>query len=96
MPNPTDKVVVSSEAQFIQTPVLCGDVILPMKAILPPGTDRPVAFLAGVPVAPLVERVVGAQTVREVLGLWSKVQPPQFGATLLQWAIQHAVIVRVD
>jgi hypothetical protein len=89
-------VVVSSETRFVQAPALCGNVIRPIKAILPPRSDRPVAFYGDLLVAPLVERIVGFQTVREVLSSWSTVQPPERAATLLQWAIQNAIIVRVD
>jgi flavin-dependent dehydrogenase len=96
MPSLTDKVVVSSGMQFVQIPALRGAVIRPVKAILPPGCDRPVAFLAEVLIAPLVERIVGFQTVRGVLDSWSTVQPPQLAAALFQWAIQHGVLVRVD
>jgi flavin-dependent dehydrogenase len=94
--NLTDKVVVSCESQFVQIPVLCGDLIQAVKAILPPGSDKPVAFLADVPIAPLVERIAEPQTAREVLALWSETQPPQLAARLLQWAMRNAVIVRAD
>lgn len=96
MPILTDRVSVSPNTQFVYTPALCGDLIRPVKAILPPDSDTPIVFLADVPIAHLIERIVGVQTVQEVLDFWSRVQEPQFAARLLQWTIQHSVIVRVE
>jgi flavin-dependent dehydrogenase len=93
-PKLTDKVVLSSETKFVRTPALCRDLIRPVQAILPPGSDRPVAFLGGVLIAPLVKRISGEQTVREVLDCWSTVSSPQLASNMLFWTVQHAVLVR--
>jgi flavin-dependent dehydrogenase len=92
LPHLTDRVAVSKAISIVQTPALCGDLIRPVKAILAQGSGRPVAFLDGAPIAHLVERVDGAQTVQQVLNSWCQVQPRPIATRLLIWAIEHSVL----
>jgi hypothetical protein len=89
-----DRVVVSPEARFVHVPALCGDLIRPVRAVVPPGSGRPAAFVGDIPVALLIEPLVGVWSVGEILKAWSPIHGPRQAASLLLWAMQEGVIVR--
>jgi flavin-dependent dehydrogenase len=95
LPAPTDRVSVSPRASVVREPALCGDLIRFMPAVIASDSDRPVAFVGGVPIAALVEGVVGSPSVREVLTAWSRLHPPALAARLFLWVLRTGVLVRV-
>ena len=51
------RLVRSAAVRFVSAPVIRGDFVRTERAVVHPNLDRPVAFLGGVPVAPLLDRL---------------------------------------
>ncbi len=70
-PLPNDRALrLAAAARIVYTPVLSGDRIRRMQALDHPRLARPVAFLGGVALAPLMRQVSDGRTAGELARCW--------------------------
>jgi hypothetical protein len=62
---------LSSAATIVDTPVLAGDVIRRVPAVHHPAFVRPVAFLGGITLAPLLSGLPPVGSARELVSDWA-------------------------
>jgi flavin-dependent dehydrogenase len=87
---------LSAAAALVVTPCVTGDLIATRRALVHPGLDRPVAFLDGVEIAPLLNAIPAAATLNDLTALWSRElprSPAGQAAALADWLIRHGILV---
>ncbi len=93
-PPALDEMVRLCEAtRIIQTPVMQDTYVVYHPALTHPALDRPVAFLHGVALAPLLYAVNPGQRVRDILALWSQDLPRSRAVEILQWLWTKGILV---
>lgn len=77
------------------TPCVIGDRVERRPAIVHPALERPVAFLGGHDLVPLVDAASAAPTLRAAIDLWcaAGIEPPTAEA-VARWLAEHGVIER--
>jgi hypothetical protein len=83
---------LSSSLQFVRVPCVVGDVIEPRLAVAHPALGRPLAFLAGVELAPLLRTVPLAQSLGHLVALWTSHLPPDVAARLVGWLVVRGLL----
>ncbi len=87
------RVRISDQARLVEEPRVVGDEIRPGAALAHPALDRPVAFVGGVEVVPLLAVVPRGGDVASVLALWSgRVTPPEAHRTV-DWLLRNRILV---
>jgi hypothetical protein len=86
------QVRLTPSVRFVQVPCVVGDVIEPRLAVTHPALSRPLAFLAGVEIAPLLRVVPLAQNLGHLFILWSSRVAPEVSARLIDWLLVHGVL----
>ena len=89
-----DTIAVSEATSITQTPVIQDAYITYHPALTHPALDRPVAFVQGAPVVPLLRFVGQGRSVRELLDRWSQEMPVSRAGDMLQWLWTRGVLVR--
>lgn len=87
---------LSAEATLAETPCVTGDLITTRPALVHPHLERPVAFLDGVEIAPLLEAIPPGATLDELTACWSRRLPqssPRQAAALAGWLLRHEILV---
>ncbi len=97
LPQPRDtRLRLSAEAALVATPCVTGDLIATRPALVHPRLERPVAFLDGIEIAPLLAAIPPEVTLEELTARWSQrlpqAPPPQVAA-LAGWLIRHEILV---
>jgi hypothetical protein len=77
------------------TACLIGDTIGRRPALHAPGLDRPVAFLDGRPVAPLLDRLGTAPTLADAVEHWDLSWPGR-GQQVADWLHRHDLLEIAD
>ncbi|HEV7403436.1 MAG TPA: FAD-dependent monooxygenase [Chthoniobacteraceae bacterium] len=91
-PSLGSRVRLSSGVQFIETPVLKGDLIGPAPAFSHPSLSTPVAYLAGVETVPLLTGIRRGETLAALLEQWREI-PPDLAREILHWLWAREIIV---
>lgn len=84
-----------SAAVLRPTACLIGDTIGRRPALHAPGLDRPVAFLDGRPVAPLLDRLGTAPTLADAVEHWDRSWPGR-GQQVADWLHRHDLLEIAD
>ena len=87
------KVRLSAQAKVVTEPLLKGDTIISGKAVVHPNLSRPLAFLDGISVAPLLEPLRNPLEAHEVRRMWLHAAPEDQAKRLLQWFWDEGIIV---
>ncbi|MFD2090702.1 flavin-dependent monooxygenase QhpG [Blastococcus deserti] len=77
------------------TACLVGDAVDHRPALHAPGLDRPVAFVGGHPVAPVLEQLRAAPTLAAAVAHWDRAWPGR-GLQLAEWLHRHALLEVAD
>jgi hypothetical protein len=77
------------------TACLVGDEVGRRPALHAPGLDRPVAFLDGRPVAPLLEQLRTAPTLAVAVEQWERSWPGR-GPRFADWLHRHDLLETAD
>ncbi len=93
---PEEKLMLSADAKILQTPVMEGNRIVPRRALTHPSLDRPVAFLGGIDLAPLLEGLGNAQAACRILDRWSLQMSPEKALRILLWLWEKAIVSSVE
>ena len=87
------RIALSLSARIVDTPAVKGDLIVSVPALVHPALDRPVAYLAGAEVAPLLRDVPGGATANEAVARWSRRLAPEVGWRIMAWLWSRQIIV---
>lgn len=73
-----------------------GDRIERRRAVCAPHLDRPVAFLGGVPLGPLLDDLAAASSLGGALTVWERSLPPGRARQILSWFVDHSLLEPAD
>ena len=86
-------VELSPDAALLPTPCLDGDFVGIAEALHHPGLERPVAYLGGRELAPLLRRLPAGQTPLQIAQSWSNFMPIDSGLAIAGWLVNHGVLI---
>ena len=90
---------LASEAALVDTPCIVGDVIELRRAVSHPRLGRPVAYLEGVELAPLVEwlgQVPGeGLTMPQLADSWARRMPFRRSVAIMGWLYRQGLLTEV-
>ena len=87
------QIALSTLAELIDLPCIIGDFVALNPALRHPALERPVAFLDGFAVVPLLRRVRPGITPAALVGEWSAALPPAKAAAIARFLLGHRVLV---
>ncbi len=79
------RVGLSSTATVRDTPCVVGDRIERRRALIHPALDRPVAFLGGSELAPLLDELQASASLALALARWERKLPARRGPQIARW-----------
>ncbi|RKG96341.1 hypothetical protein [Corallococcus carmarthensis] len=85
-------VALSEGAKRVEVPCIVGDFIESRRAVLPPNQLRPVAYLGGIELAPLLDEVERGGTLLDVVRRWSRWVPMRQGLEIAGWLVAHGLL----
>lgn len=91
----TSRVALSREVAFVEMPCIEGDLIQTRLALKHPNLERPLAYLGGREVAPLLRRVPSGLTPVQLAEYWSDQVPLQTGIAIAGWLVKHGLLVKL-
>jgi flavin-dependent dehydrogenase len=92
--DPNTTLRLSPAAALVETPCVTGDWIETRRALSHPRLERPVAFLDGVEIAPLLDGFREGATLGELAAAWARRSvPPERAAALAAWLVRRGVLV---
>lgn len=86
-------VSVAPRARLEQIACLVGDEIAPRSAITSPTLPRPVAFVEGVEIAPLLAMISPGEALHRVVRRWSAHLPPRKALAIAAWLLSREILV---
>jgi flavin-dependent dehydrogenase len=86
------RVRLSPAAALLDTPCLVGDRIELRRALAHPALDRPVAFLGGSELAPLLENLHAAPSLANAIGSWERSLPSGRAPEIAAWLNRRGLI----
>lgn len=72
---------------IVTVPGVCEDLIISVQALKHPRLDRPVAYLDGVFLAPLLAVLGDGDTASEVIQRWTAIVPAARALSILRWMV---------
>jgi 2-polyprenyl-6-methoxyphenol hydroxylase-like FAD-dependent oxidoreductase len=84
---------LANEAAVVESPCVTGDRIETRRVLTHPGLERPVAFLDGIEIAPLLDGLRSGTTLGEIPATWAHSLAPDRAAALAAWLVRHGVLV---
>jgi flavin-dependent dehydrogenase len=93
---PPDAVVRRSPlVRFVEVSQVVGDTVRLAPAVVHPGFDGAVAYVAGTAVVPLLAPLDGMATIGDVVGAWTDTMPAAAAVELAHWLLRRGVIEEV-
>ena len=89
-----ETVMISEDAAWIQIPVMQKTYITRYPALTHPALHRPVAFLHGIALAPLLQPIGQGQVLRDLLASWSRKHSASLAGEILHWMWTRGILVR--
>jgi hypothetical protein len=86
------RIQLSAAIRFIDASCVIDDLIRLHPAVIHPALDRPVAFLAGFAIVPLLDSAIVARTIRELVVGWSDGIPTTAACQIAVWLMRHGLI----
>ncbi len=83
--SPAAHLRVSPQLRLVDVPVLAGAQIRRERAMIHPHLERPVAYLGGVALAPLLDELDAASETEEIVSRWARRMPPDTARTIINW-----------
>jgi flavin-dependent dehydrogenase len=87
------RIALSGSATIEQTPTIEGELIVARPALHHQALQRPVAYLDGVEIVPLLNRIRPGQRARAVVQSWSGQVPSENGWKMMQWLWDRRILV---
>jgi len=89
------RVQLSRNAQLIKEPCIAGNEICERMALLHPSLDRPVAFVGGIELGPLLAKLPEETSIGALLQLWSAEISLDHAKQVTQWLLSKRVLESV-
>ncbi|MGH3962526.1 MAG: flavin-dependent monooxygenase QhpG [Pseudonocardiaceae bacterium] len=86
------RVRLPAAAALRDTPCLVGDCIELRRALRHPALDRPVAFLGGSELAPLLDHLPTAPSLADAIGSWDRCLPPGRALEIAEWLRRRGLL----
>jgi flavin-dependent dehydrogenase len=86
-------VALSCNLKILPTPCLDGDFISVGPALHHPKLTRPVAYLAGIQLAPLLEKLPPGKTPLQIARQWEHKVPLRSGLAIMGWLVNQGILV---
>ena len=86
---------LAQESRLVELPCVVDDVVELKSAVDHPALDRPLAWLAGVELAPLVASVADAANLAQLIERWSQRMPRREAARIAGWLLQKGIVSQV-
>jgi 2-polyprenyl-6-methoxyphenol hydroxylase-like FAD-dependent oxidoreductase len=93
LPQPDQIIRLSEDARFVLAPCLSGSVVKRLECVDHVNLLEPVAFVAGIHIAPLLQRTWNPAPAKEVLMAWSAAAAPSVAYSLLTWAWHRRILI---
>ena len=87
------RVALSPQAEFVDLPCIVDDFVALGSALRHPGIERPMAFLGGFAVVPLLRQLNPGMTLLDLVRSWSVSVPVASAATMARFLLTHGVLV---
>ena len=87
------RVRLAREVELVETGCLVGDFIESRRALRHPAFARPVAFVEGVEVGPLLGAVGEGTTLGDIVRRWAPRVPLRIGLRVAGWMLGHGVVI---
>jgi len=81
------------DAALVRTPCLDGDFVGVAEALHHPSLERPVAYLGGWELAPLLRRLPAGRTPLQIAQSWSNLMPLDCGLAIAGWLVNRGVLI---
>jgi hypothetical protein len=91
--DPACRLRLSRSAKVESMPVIQGDLIASAPALRHQSLDRPVAFLGGVELAPLLRQIRPGQTAGAIVEAWSERLSSELSWDVLSWLWRRRILV---
>jgi flavin-dependent dehydrogenase len=85
---------LSPDAALVETPCLDGEFVSAAPALCHPRLARPVAYLGGWKLAPLLRSLPPGCTPIQIARSWSDALPLESGLAIAGWLVSHGVLVK--
>lgn len=89
----TTPMALSPELEFVRTPCLQGDFVSVASALHHPRLARPLVFLGGRELAPLLQKLPPGKTPLQIAQYWSNRMPLESGMAIADWLVRHGILV---
>lgn len=83
---------VAPDVRFEVIPIVQGDFIAPIKAIVSPRLTQPLAFLGGIAVEPLVASIKKPVPAEQLLSAWGEQMPVETAVAMMQWLRENGIL----
>lgn len=90
---PPSRLCVAPALQVIEVPVLSGAMIRRAPALCHPALKQPVAYFAGIALAPLLHEASGASTADQILQRWARRIPAEAASNIMAWMWSVGILV---
>jgi hypothetical protein len=90
--NLSSPVSLSTHARFVPTACAVDDRVELRDAVNHPCLDRPLVFLGGVEIAPLLRLVTGPSDLNHILDRWASIVAAPKAASLLGWLVRNEIL----
>ncbi|ABW29990.1 flavin-dependent monooxygenase QhpG [Acaryochloris marina] len=87
------KIQLSDHAYMNSTPIIEGNRIISKHALYHDMLSRPIAFVGGVEIVPLLRKVSPGTTIQDILQVWSKNLPVELSYNIMAWLWIRKIIV---
>jgi flavin-dependent dehydrogenase len=96
MPDDAQPIIRSQDATICDTAIVDGDVIDLRPAVHHANLDRPLAWLGGVAVAPLLAALDEPLTLRDIVARWSRIIDPHTADRIARWLLRRRILAAVQ
>ena len=84
-----------TEARIESTPVIQGDAVVSKLAVNHETLGRPVAFVGGVDIVPLLNQIRYGQTAEAIVTTWTRELSIENGLEIMLWLSSRRIVVPI-
>ncbi len=86
------QLTLSTDVHIRSTPCAVSDLVVSRPAVTHPSLIRPVAYLNGIEIVPLIRLVLPGDSIRSLLLRWNKRIPLESSMPLLVWMLENGIL----